>query len=62
MLGQHHDTVVARDRLLVLTEAADRAGESAFTYGRLHQRLESRALGYERSAERVLARVPKPQL
>jgi CHAD domain-containing protein len=36
ILGDHHDSVVARDLLLGLGAEARRRGESDFTYGRLH--------------------------
>jgi hypothetical protein len=42
-LGERQDTVVTRDRCRQLALAAQSAGESAFTYGRLHALEESRA-------------------
>ncbi len=36
VLGAHQDSVVIREELLALADAASAAGESAFTYGRLH--------------------------
>jgi CHAD domain-containing protein len=35
-LGDHQDSVVARGVLLAIAEEAEAAGESTFTYGRLH--------------------------
>jgi CHAD domain-containing protein len=43
VLGDNQDAVVLRARLLTLAERATAAGESAFTYGRVHARLEQRA-------------------
>ena len=62
VLGQHHDSVVARARLVALAEAAQQAGESAFTYGRLHAMLEARGRDFARAGERAARRVPKPRL
>ncbi len=42
-LGERQDTVVARQDLLALAEAAVAGGESGFTYGRLHAREEAHA-------------------
>lgn len=36
VLGDHQDSVVARDLLVGIAEQAHRDGESTFTYGRLH--------------------------
>lgn len=43
VLGERQDTVVARQHLVRLAGEAAAAGESAFTYGRLHGLAESRA-------------------
>src|SRR3954451_1759416 len=43
VLGQQHDTVVARGELSQIAAVADEAGESTFSYGRLHARLECQA-------------------
>lgn len=43
-LGEHQDGVVVRDLLRGLAEEAHRAGESTFTYGRLHALEEGRAV------------------
>lgn len=41
VLGEHQDSVVIRAELLDLADAAAAAGESSFTYGRLHARAEA---------------------
>ncbi|MCS0601526.1 CYTH and CHAD domain-containing protein [Streptomyces sp. LP11] len=43
LLGEHQDSVMARRALRELAAAAQEAGESAFTYGLLYGREESRA-------------------
>ena len=43
VLGEHQDGVVTRDVLRELAALADAAGESAFTYGRLHGLEQARA-------------------
>ncbi|HEU0103904.1 MAG TPA: CYTH and CHAD domain-containing protein [Mycobacteriales bacterium] len=43
VLGEHQDGVVTREALRELASAADEAGESAFTYGRLHGLEQARA-------------------
>jgi CHAD domain-containing protein len=40
VLGEHQDVVVLRAMLITLADRAQLAGESAFSYGRLHARLE----------------------
>lgn len=52
VLGTHQDGVVVRDVLLVLAARAHGAGESTFTYGRLHALLQQRA---ERTEEALAA-------
>ena len=42
-LGEHQDSVVARQRLRELAMQAHLAGENAFTYGRLHALEQARA-------------------
>ena len=42
VLGEHQDGVVTREALRGLADAAHQAGESAFTYGRLHALEEAR--------------------
>lgn len=37
LLGEHQDSVVAREHLLSVVRAADAAGEDTFTYGLLYQ-------------------------
>ncbi len=44
VLGERQDTTVSRQRLLSLAEQAEEAGESAFTWGRLHGLEEARAI------------------
>lgn len=43
ILGERHDTTVSRGDLVRLAHEASAAGESAFTYGRLHGSEEERA-------------------
>ncbi|MFD9939043.1 CHAD domain-containing protein [Streptomyces massasporeus] len=47
LLGEHQDSVMARRALRELSAVAHAAGESAFTYGLLHEREEQRALRVE---------------
>lgn len=47
LLGEHQDSVLARQALRELSAVAHAAGESAFTYGLLHEREEQRALRVE---------------
>ncbi|MEV5957330.1 CYTH and CHAD domain-containing protein [Streptomyces sp. NPDC051987] len=47
MLGEHQDSVMARETLRELSAVAHAAGESAFTYGLLYGREEQRAAAIE---------------
>ena len=47
LLGDHQDSVMARQTLRELSAVAHAAGESAFTYGLLYGREESRAAAVE---------------
>ncbi|MEU6093551.1 CYTH and CHAD domain-containing protein [Streptomyces sp. NPDC047079] len=47
LLGEHQDSVMARDALLELSARAHAAGESTFTYGVLYGRQEQRAAAAE---------------
>ncbi|MFD4552064.1 CHAD domain-containing protein [Streptomyces sp. NPDC058466] len=47
LLGEHQDSVMARDALGELAEQAHAAGESSFTYGVLYGREEQRAAAVE---------------
>jgi CHAD domain-containing protein len=47
LLGEHQDTVMARQTLRELSAVAHAAGESAFTYGLLYGREEQRAAAVE---------------
>ncbi|GAA2769035.1 CYTH and CHAD domain-containing protein [Streptomyces indiaensis] len=47
LLGEHQDSVMARHTLRELSAVAHAAGESAFTYGLMHQREEQRAVRVE---------------
>jgi CHAD domain-containing protein len=53
VLGRHHDTVVAGERLLSLSDTAQVAGLDTFTFGVLSVRLESETTLHERAFERV---------
>jgi CHAD domain-containing protein len=50
LLGEHQDSVMAREILRELSAVAHAAGESAFTYGLLHGREEQRAAAVEAEA------------
>ncbi|GAA2395177.1 CHAD domain-containing protein [Streptomyces coeruleofuscus] len=47
LLGEHQDSVMARQALRELSAVAHAAGESSFTYGLLHEREEQRAVRVE---------------
>ncbi|MDQ0755179.1 CHAD domain-containing protein [Arthrobacter sp. B3I4] len=49
LLGQHQDSVVAREYLAELAGRALRSGEDGFSYGRLHAKEESLAAASERA-------------
>ena len=53
VLGERQDAVVAMEVLLELAAEATGAGESAFTYGRLHALEERRAADALEEAERI---------
>ncbi|MEV0845798.1 CYTH and CHAD domain-containing protein [Streptomyces sp. NPDC049954] len=55
LLGDHHDSAVARATLRELGIRAHTAGETAFTWGLLHGREEARALDHERELPGVWA-------
>jgi len=59
VLGERQDTVVARSVLLELADVATAAGESAFTYGRLHALEQDREAELLEEAERVWRRLKK---
>ncbi|MER5786916.1 CYTH and CHAD domain-containing protein [Streptomyces sp. NPDC001980] len=50
LLGEHQDSVMARETLRELSAVAHAAGESAFTYGLLYGREEQRAAAVETEA------------
>ncbi len=47
LLGEHQDSVMARQTLRELSSVAHATGESAFTYGLLYGREEQRAAAVE---------------
>ncbi len=49
LLGDHHDSVVARAVLLELAQKARTAGEDTFTYGLMHQRQACQAAEIEQA-------------
>jgi len=55
LLGDHHDSVVARAVLLDLAGQARAAGEDTFTYGLMHQRQASQAATIEQALPRFTA-------
>ncbi|MFD9289277.1 CHAD domain-containing protein [Streptomyces sp. NPDC060030] len=62
VLGDHQDSVVARDALRTLGVQAHGAGESAFTWGLLYGREEAAAEARERELPEVWARASRPGL
>jgi CHAD domain-containing protein len=56
LLGDHHDSVVARTVLLDLAGKARAAGEDTFTYGLMHQRQACQATTMEQALPRFTAR------
>jgi CHAD domain-containing protein len=55
LLGDHHDSVVARIVLLDLAQMARAAGEDTFTYGLMHQRQACQAATIEQILPRLVA-------
>ncbi|MFF0444859.1 CHAD domain-containing protein [Streptomyces sp. NPDC004609] len=62
VLGDHQDSVVARDALRNLAVQAHAAGESAFTWGLLYAREQSTAAELERETPGVWARASAEEL
>lgn len=62
VLGDRQDTVVSRRDLMVLGAEAVEAGESAFTYGRLHAREEARAASLDEEFDAAWAQASRPRL
>ncbi|MEU0303735.1 CHAD domain-containing protein [Streptomyces sp. NPDC006175] len=62
VLGDHQDSVVARDALRTLAVQAHGAGESAFTWGLLYGQEEAAAAARERELPEVWARASRPKL
>lgn len=62
LLGDHQDSVVAREALLGLGVQATAAGESAFTWGVVHAREEALAERRERELAEVWAAARDPEL
>lgn len=62
VLGDHQDSVVARDALRTLAIQAHAAGESAFTWGLLYGEEEARAADRERELPEVWAESSRPKL
>ncbi len=56
LLGDHHDSVVARTVLLDLARKARAAGEDTFTYGLMHQRQACQAAELEQALPRYASR------
>jgi CHAD domain-containing protein len=61
VLGAHQDSVMARGALRDLGVRAHRAGESAFTYGLLHEREAEAARGLQHQAARAWRRAARPR-
>ncbi|PKV85720.1 CYTH and CHAD domain-containing protein [Streptomyces sp. TLI_146] len=62
VLGDHQDSVVAREALRGLAIQAHLAGESAFTWGLLHGQEEATAADRERELPEVWRKASRPQL
>ncbi|WKX70309.1 CYTH and CHAD domain-containing protein [Streptomyces sp. XD-27] len=62
LLGDHQDSVVAREALTDLAAQAQSAGESAFTYGVMYGREESRAAADERELPGAWEAASAPKL
>ncbi|WP_326662268.1 CYTH and CHAD domain-containing protein [Streptomyces sp. NBC_00385] len=62
VLGDHQDSVVARDALRTLAVQAHAAGESSFTWGLLHGQEEATAAARERELPGVWARARKAEI
>ncbi|MFF1914924.1 CHAD domain-containing protein [Streptomyces sp. NPDC058239] len=62
LLGDHQDSVVARDALRTLAVQAHAAGEPAFTWGLLYGREEAAAAGRERELPQVWERASRPRV
>ena len=61
VLGDHHDTVVARDLLRRVGVEAHLAGDNAFTYGRLHGLFQARAEDLDRRWRSEWSHMPPPR-
>lgn len=61
LLGDHQDSVVAREALRQLAAQAHAAGENAFSYGVLHGREEARAAERERELPGLWSRAAAPK-
>jgi CHAD domain-containing protein len=59
LLGDHHDSVVARTVLRGLADDARAAGEDTFTYGVMHERQACQAAKIERRLPEAAARLRK---
>lgn len=62
LLGDHQDSVVAREALRTLAVQAHAAGEPAFTWGLLYGREEAAAAARERELPEVWERASRPEL
>lgn len=62
ILGVHHDTVVIREVLRRLAVEAQLAGDSSFTYGRLHALAEVRASRADVRYRNAWAGFPSPRI
>ena len=61
VLGDHHDSVVARTVLLDLAGKAREAGEDTFTYGLMYQRQADEAAGIEQALPSFTVEMPALQ-
>ncbi|MGW1653054.1 CYTH and CHAD domain-containing protein [Streptomyces atratus] len=62
LLGDHQDSVVARDALRTLAVQAHAAGEPAFTWGLLYGREEAAAAAQERELPQLWERASQPRV
>ncbi|MBV9382208.1 MAG: CYTH and CHAD domain-containing protein [Streptosporangiaceae bacterium] len=61
VLGNHHDAVTARAAVREIGVQAHLAGETAFSFGLLHEREEHKALACQHQAEKAWKRAERPK-
>jgi hypothetical protein len=61
VIGEHHDTVLARQAARDLGISAHLAGENAFTYGLLHERESGQADELQARARKTWKKASRPR-